>query len=256
MTEVLKHEPGTFCWTDLATTDQKAATKFYTSLFGWEARDLPIGEGETYTIFFIDGKDVCALHSQMADQKKQGIPPNWLAYVSVSNADETVKKIQSAGGRVLEGAFDVMEVGRMAVAQDPTGATFAIWQPKTHIGARIQEVPGSVCWRELMTQNMDQAGKFYSNVFGWSIDSQTFGKMNYTLLKKGENGLGGMITVPGVPNSWLTYWIVENCEQTAQKVKKLGVQIMKEPTKIPDVGTFAVLLDPQGSAFAVMQGEM
>ncbi len=256
MTDVSKHEPGTFCWTDLATTDQKAATKFYTGLFGWEVQERPIGNGETYTMFFVDGKEVCALYSMMPDQREQGIPSNWMAFVSVTNADETVRKVQSAGGRALGMPFDVMDVGRMAVVQDPTGAVFALWQPKRHIGARIQEVPGSVCWRELITQNQDQAGKFYSTVFGWSIDTQTFGKMNYTLLKKDEDGVGGMITIPGVPTCWLTYWIVKDCEDSALKAKKLGGQIMKEPTKIPGVGTFAVLLDPQGAAFAIMQGEM
>lgn len=114
MTDVLKHEPGTFCWADLATTDQKAATKFYTSLFGWEVKEFPIGEEETYTMFFVNGKEVCALHSMMTDQRKQGIPPNWLAYVSVEDANETIKKIP--------------EIGTFAVLLDPQGAAFAVMQ--------------------------------------------------------------------------------------------------------------------------------
>jgi hypothetical protein len=255
MTDVSKHEPGTFCWTDLATTDQKAATKFYTSLFGWEVQERPVGNGETYTMFFVQGKEVCALYSMMEDQRREGIPPNWMAYVSVENVDETVRKIQSSGGRALSMPFDVMDVGRMSVVQDPTGAVFAVWQPKRHIGARIQEVPGSVCWRELMTQDQAKAQKFYSSVFGWTTDAETFSKMEYTLIKKGDDGIGGMITIPGVPNCWITYWIVEKCVQTAENTKKLGGQIMKEPTKIPNVGTFAILRDPQGAVFAVMQGE-
>lgn len=255
MTEVLKHEPGTFCWTDLSTTDQKAATQFYTSIFGWEVKEFPIGEGATYTMFSVKGKQVCALYTMMADQKEQGVPPNWLAYVCVANADEATQKVKAAGGHVIEGAFDVMDVGRMSVVKDPTGAIFALWQPKKSIGSQIQEVPGSVCWRELLTQNPSQAGKFYSTVFGWSIDTETFKQNEYTLIKKGDDGVGGMITIPGVPTCWITYWIVEDCEQIALKTKKLGGQIMKEPTKIPGVGTFAVLADPQGAAFAIMQGE-
>lgn len=255
MTDVSRHEPGTFCWTELATTDQKAATKFYTSLFGWEAQERPMGGGETYTMFFVDGKEVCALYSMMKDQREQGIPSNWMAYVSVENVDVTVAKIQNAGGRAFAMPFDVMEHGRMSIAQDPTGAVFGLWQPKRFPGARIQEVPGSVCWRELMTQNQDIAGKFYATVFGWSIDTSTL-HSHYTLIKKDEDGIGGMITVPGVPNSWITYFIVENCVEFAQKAVKLGGKLFKEPTKIPNIGTFAVIADPQGAVFAVMQGEM
>jgi hypothetical protein len=255
MTDVSRHEPGTFCWTELATTDQKAATKFYTSLFGWEAQERPIGGGETYTMFFVKGREVCALYSMMKDQREQGIPSNWMAYVSVENVDVTVAKIQNAGGRAFSMPFDVMDHGRMCIVQDPTGAVFGLWQPKRFPGARIQEVPGSVCWRELMTQNQDVAGKFYSTVFGWSIDTSTFHE-NYTLIKKDQDGIGGMLTVPGVPNCWITYFIIKDCEDFVYDAKKLGGKIMKEPTKIPNIGTFAVIADPQGAVFAVMQGEM
>lgn len=255
MTIVSKHEPGTFCWTELATTDQKAATKFYTSLFGWEAQERPIGGGETYTMFFVEGQAVCALYSMMPDQRKEGIPSNWMAYVSVENVDEAVRKVQSAGGHAFAMPFDVMEHGRMSIVKDPVGAVFGLWQPKRFAGAGIQEVPGSVCWRELMTQNQDVAGKFYSTVFGWSITASEL-HSHYTLLMKGEEGIGGMLTIPGVPNCWITYWIVKDCEDFAQKAAKLGGRIMKEPTKIPNIGTFAILSDPQGAVFAIMQGEM
>lgn len=255
MTIVSKHEPGTFCWTDLATTDSKAATKFYTSLFGWQVEERAMGNGETYTMFLVESKEVCGLYSMLKEQREAGVPSNWLAYVSVENAAETVRKVQTAGGHAHTMAFDVKDLGRMAVVQDPTGAVFGVWQPKIRIGAGIQEVPGSVCWRELMTQNQDVAGKFYSTVFGWSITASEL-HSHYTLFMKGEDGIGGMLTIPGVPNCWITYWIVKDCEDFAQKTAKLGGRIMKEPTKIPNIGTFAILSDPQGAVFAVMQGEM
>jgi predicted enzyme related to lactoylglutathione lyase len=255
MTIVSKHEPGTFCWTELATTDQKAATQFYTSLFGWKADERPMGNGETYTMFLVEGQPVCALYSMMPDQREEGVPSNWMAYVSVDNVDEAVRKIQIAGGRAFAMPFDVKDLGRMSIVQDPVGSVFGLWQPKRFTGAGIQEVAGSVCWRELMTQNQEIAGLFYKAVFGWSITTSEL-HAHYTLLMKGEDGIGGMITVPGVPNCWITYFIVENCADFAQKTAKLGGKVMKEPTKIPNIGTFAILSDPQGAVFAIMQGEM
>ena len=91
MTEVTKHEPGSFSWAELATSDPQAAKKFYTGLFGWSIKDNPMGEGFVYTLLQIGGKDVAALYQLMKEQAEQGVPPNWMCYVAVENADETAK---------------------------------------------------------------------------------------------------------------------------------------------------------------------
>ena len=95
MQETEKYKPGTFCWVELATTDGDAAKKFYTELFGWTGNDMPVGPGMTYTILLLDGqegKDVGALFQMTPEMTAQGIPPNWLSYVSVTNADESAAK--------------------------------------------------------------------------------------------------------------------------------------------------------------------
>ena len=112
--------PGLFCWTDLSTPDAAGAKTFYTSLFGWEFEELPMGEGASYTMLKKDGRNVGALYPD----SKPGIPPHWDLYISVPSADEAAAKAKSLGGMVIVEPFDVMEVGRMAVLQDPTGATF------------------------------------------------------------------------------------------------------------------------------------
>ena len=65
------------------------------------------------------------------DEKQMGVPPHWNSYVTVANVDEAAKKAQSLGGKVLAPPFDVMDAGRMAVLQDPTGAVFQVWQAET-----------------------------------------------------------------------------------------------------------------------------
>ena len=64
MGERTQYAPGTFCWTDLTTTDQAAAKAFYGGLFGWEAEDIPVGEGVSYSMQRMGGKDVAAISPQ------------------------------------------------------------------------------------------------------------------------------------------------------------------------------------------------
>src|SRR5204863_8976291 len=102
MSEARKQEtptfaPGTFCWVELGTTDGEAAKKFYTGLFGWGFSDSPIGPDMVYTMLKRDGKDVGALYKMNSEMTSQGIPPHWLSYVSVANADTTTAKAKELG---------------------------------------------------------------------------------------------------------------------------------------------------------------
>src|SRR5687767_14885147 len=121
-----KYEHGTFSWVELATTNADAAKKFYGELFGWQFNDSPAGPDMIYTMCTIDGKPVCALYKMGGEMK--GVPPNWASYVTVDNVDETAKKVPANNGKLLKEPFDVMTFGRMAVAQDPSGAAICFWQ--------------------------------------------------------------------------------------------------------------------------------
>jgi hypothetical protein len=89
------YEPGTFCWVDLTTTDPAGAKAFYTSLFGWEAEDVPAGEAGTYTLLRLDGDEVCGLYEMDAGSRQGGVPPHWLSHVRVEDADAVAS---STGG--------------------------------------------------------------------------------------------------------------------------------------------------------------
>src|SRR5712692_5500182 len=128
MTHIDKHPAGSFCWIELATTDQKAAKDFYSSLFGWSPQDSPIGPSEFYTIFKLEGRDAAAGYTLREDQRAHGVPPNWMIYITVDSADQAAAKAKQLGGTVVMTPFDVMDLGRMAVIQDPTGAHFCVWQ--------------------------------------------------------------------------------------------------------------------------------
>src|SRR2546425_5023173 len=122
MTYIDKHPAGSFCWIELATTDQKAAKDFYGSLFGWSPQDSPIGPNEFYTIFKLEGRDAAAGYTLRAEQREQGVLPHWMVYIAIDSADQAAGKAKELGGTVVVPPFDVMDLGRMAVIHDPTGA--------------------------------------------------------------------------------------------------------------------------------------
>src|SRR5436190_10791270 len=121
MGERTQYAPGTFCWTDLTTTDQAAAKAFYGALFGWEAQDMPVGEGIHYSMMRLDGKDVAAISPQPPQQRDAGVPPVWNSYVAVESADAAANRAQELGASVHAPPFDVLEAGRMAVHPGPPG---------------------------------------------------------------------------------------------------------------------------------------
>jgi hypothetical protein len=256
MPEKTEYTPGTFCWSELSTTDPAAAKAFYTSLFGWTATDTPAGHG-IYTMLHLDGKEAGALNELQKTQRDAGVPSHWLLYLSVASADETLAKVAELGGKVLAGPFDVMEFGRMGVAQDPTGATFAIWQPKKHIGARVTGEPGAACWNELATRDTEAAGAFYTKVFGWTDLTKQMGPMTYTSFMQGETPTGGMLKMTeewaGIPPHWMVYFAVADCDAGAARARELGGEVKVPPTDIPEVGRFAVIQDPQGAVFSIIK---
>ncbi len=257
MQESPEHKPGTFCWVELGTSDNEAAKSFYTQLFGWDYVDNPMGPDMVYTMLKLDGKDVGGLYKLMPDMVEQGIPPHWMSYVAVTDADATAEKAKAEGATIMSGPFDVATHGRMAVIKDPTGAVFALWQPKEHTGAGAHGVLNAACWNELGTTDTERAGQFYSNLFGWTREPFSGSPVEYTMFKDGERGTGGMYKITPemgpIPPHWLVYFAVDDCDAKVQKAKDLGANVMMPPDDIPTVGRFAILTDPQGAAFAIIK---
>jgi uncharacterized protein len=256
MPTVTQHAPGTFCWPELMTSDQDAAKKFYAAVFGWKINDMDLGGGAVYTIFEQDGKDVAALFTLQPDQRAQGIPPHWGSYVSVANVDEAAKKAASLGGTVLVQPFDVMDKGRSAVIQDPIGATFCLWQAKTHAGVSMLGEPGSLGWTQLNASEPAKAKPFYTGLFGWTFRDDAMGNSGaYTTWLKNDGPAGGMmpLPMPGIPSHWLTYFAVANVDETHTKATSLGAITYVSPSDIPGMGRFSVLGDPQGAGFALVR---
>jgi predicted enzyme related to lactoylglutathione lyase len=257
MANIDKHPAGSFCWIELHTTDQSAAKSFYGSLFGWQANDMPMGPNDFYTIFRLQGRDTGAGCTLRPEELSQGIPPHWMIYIAVENADAAVTKAQGLGGKILAPAFDVMDAGRMAVIQDPTGAIFCPWQANKNTGIGIAQVHGTLCWADLSTPDPKRASDFYSGLFGWQIFADPKDKSGYLHIKNGEHFIGGVPPAghrqPGVPAHWMAYFQVDDVDATANKAKENGAKLHLPPMSMEGVGRMSVIADPQGAVFSIFK---
>lgn len=254
MAERTSYTPGTFCWTDLTTPDQAAAKAFYSALFGWEAEDIPVGEGVVYSMQRLGGRDVAAISPQPQQQRAAGLPAMWNSYVAVPDADAALARARELGANVHAEAFDVFDSGRMGVVQDPQGAFFMVWQAKDHAGAGLVNAHGALSWGELYTPDLDASARFYGELFGWSTQPMEGMDMPYrVIMTEAGRGNGGMTTMEGVPPSWLVYFGTDDIERTMARAGELGAETRMGPIDI-GVGSIAVLTDPQGATFALYAG--
>src|SRR5205085_569206 len=104
-----------------------------------------------------------------------------------------------------------------------------VWQARKQIGASVMNEAGSMIWQELITTDASKAGAFYQQVFGWTAESMrtlpTIGG-KYTVFKMDGTGFAGMIqATPEMHLThpyWLTYFAVDDCDQSAAKAEQLG----------------------------------
>jgi len=258
MPELTKHDPNTFCWPELATSDPDGAKKFYGAIFGWNFQDDEVGPDMVYTMALKGDKYAGAMFAINEEMKAQGVPPNWLQYVSVESVDASTEKAKSLGGVVMREPMDVMEIGRMSVLQDPTGAVFALWEAKQAIGAQVVNEHGALTWNEVLTNDVDKAGKFYTELFNWASDTQDMGAFSYTVFMNGDRPAAGMMainqeTMGDIPSNWLLYFAVDDADKAAENAKAAGGNILEPPRDIPEVGRFTIIQDPQGAVFAMIK---
>jgi uncharacterized protein len=254
MADITRHEPGSFSWVELATTDTAAAKAFYTALFEWTYVDNPMGPDMVYTRLQLRGRDVGALYPQAKEQRDQGIPPHWMSYVTVQGADASAAKAKELGGTEILPPFDVMTYGRMAVLQDPTGAVLSLWEPREHIGVQVRDEPNALCWNELYTRDTASAAAFYRGLFGWRDKTD---KGGYTEWHRGDTPVGGMMAIAPewgpMPPHWLSYFLVSDVDATIARAARLGGGAMMPARDIENVGRFAILKDAQGAEFAIVK---
>ncbi|NEW41954.1 VOC family protein [Nocardia cyriacigeorgica] len=245
---------GTPCWVDSQVDDMARARRFYADLFGWEITDMP-QEAGGYLIALRNGRPAAGIGPKPAGMP---MPSVWTTYIAADDADAVAARVGAAGGTVVMPPFDVLDVGRMFIASDPTGGVFGVWQAKAHRGAGVYNEHGAYCWNELHTGDYRRAQEFYASVFDW----------NYTEIGDGENfvystfasdgndrPLGGINDVTKMPGDNSSYWLawfqVDNADTALTRATELGATVISGPGDSP-FGRQGVVRGPQGETFAII----
>ncbi len=260
--KIESYKQGTPCWTDLSTTDQDGAKEFYSKIFGWEYQDIPMGDDQVYSMAQVDGSDAGAIFTQVAQEAETGVPPHWKVYLAVDDIDSTASKVSDLGGTVIVDEFDEDESGRMIMAQDPTGAMVQFWQAKENIGAEVRDEHGAINWAELLTTDLDGAGKFYSELLGVNVADGGMptpeGEPYHMIFVDGEPK-GGITNLPpnlremGVPSHWEVIFAVDDANEVVKTAKSMGAEVIFGPEDLDEIGVVAVMQDPQGAVFGINQ---
>ncbi|MEW2725219.1 VOC family protein [Streptomyces albidoflavus] len=242
--------PGTPCWVSLMADDPVASQEFYGRLFGWEFRPGPEQLGP-YARALLDGRVVAGIGRM---PEGQSLPVAWTPYLAADDVDETAGTVRHCGGTVGVGPLDAEEAGRMALAADPSGATFGIWQGREHRGAAVEGVPGSVLWNELVTRETAGVLPFYRAAFGFEAEREEEAEDAATLLLGGRPvasvlGVGQALGELGAAH-WHTHFAVEDPDETVNRVIELGGRVQRPP-RDGSHGRTATVADPWGAVFTV-----
>lgn len=251
---------GTPCWYELCTAKGAlgAAGDFYGKVFSWGITDAGM-EGFTYHLAKA-GEAMVAGLMEMPDDAG-AMPPFWMIYFAVEDADEAVAAIGAAGGTVHKPVAEIPGTGRFAVVGDPQGAGFGILEPDemesgpSAGGAFDQAKAGHGNWNELMTTDPGAAFRFYAGLFGWekgrAVDMGPMG--TYQIFAHDGADIGGMMGLGNSPvPAWLPYFGTNGVEAAIARITGAGGRLAHGPMEVPGGAFIAVAQDPQGAWFAVV----
>ncbi|WP_327290701.1 VOC family protein [Streptomyces sp. NBC_01198] len=249
--------PGVPNWVDLGSRDVAAAAAFYADLFGWQFQSAGPEMGG-YGMFQRDGETVAAL-GPLQDEHAQ---PAWTVYFHTPDADTTTKAVEQAGGSVRFAPMAVADQGRLAGYTDPAGAEFAVWEPGTN-GGLDRVGPGALCWVELYTTDSAKAKQFYGSVFAWDYEDMPLpgDAGSYVVASRAGGGQEGSHAglmqlgtdmLPEGTSYWQPYFAVADVDGTVAKASARGGAVLMPGTDMAGVGRLALLRDPEGAFFAVL----
>lgn len=239
-------------WFDLMTSDPASARDFYAKLFNWNYQ-LSGPEMGHYAMCRVGERNAAGLGGI---PQGAAFPPVWSVYFGVTDIEDTISRITSAGGGVVSPAMDIMDSGRLAVCTDSTGAVFGLWQPRNHIGASVTDEPGAMTWCEVNTRDSAAACAFYESVFGLEPRPMEVGGTAYSAMYQGEEPVCGVLQMTAewgdMPPHWMPYFAVADTDGSSEIVKESGGVVHHGPFDTP-FGRISVIGDPQGAIVSIIQ---
>ncbi len=252
----VEHHPGKVIWVELVTPDLAAAERFYGGLLGWTFHD--IGAADTrYALAQFDGESVAGLVERAvpAGEKRQ---PAWLTFLAVADVEGAARAVVANGGKILVQPRTYASRGRQAVFADPQGAVFAVLASHSGDPPDYLAVPGAWIWTSLLARDADQDAGFYQAVFGYDVfdlDDES-GSRHMILSTDGY----ARLSINQLPADaarrhphWLNFVRVADAAEAAAKAVVLGGRVLVPPRVDRHGGKLAVLADPTGAPFGVME---
>lgn len=248
----MAYETNRFCWHGLITAEPDKAAAFYTNVLGWKVLTMEMA-GEPASMFMANDGPI----GHFRKPEAEGIPTHWMNYLRVDNVDESTKAAVTNGGKVLSAPMEIPP-GRFSVVATPSGAALTFFHEadeaaSTHHPGGI----GGVEWTELHSTDLDKDLAWLTSTLGFELGEMPMPSGTYYLLKTGDKMRGGAMTAmaPGAPSMWLTWFAVASADDAVERVKTQGGNVLSEPMDMPGVGRMAVVTDPSGGVFGVMQSE-
>jgi hypothetical protein len=248
---------GSFIWYELMSTDPDASKAFYDSVVGWNIGPKPAGDMDYRMISASDGHigGVLRLTDEMS---AHGARPTWLGYFGVDDVDATVAKAVARGGNVLMPAWDIPNVGRIAMVTDAQGLPFYVMRGASDGSSTAygRMAMGHVSWNELLTPDQDAALAFYGELFGITKSgAMPMGALgDYTFLQHSGAGIGAMMTTPpaGSKSGWGFYFRVPEIESAKDRIARGGGTVTQGPMEVPGGEMVLNAVDPHGAAFGLV----
>lgn len=246
---------GEPAWIELSTDDPSAAVDFYADLFGWTVRDEDLDGGQ-YHICSLEGRDVAGIVD--AELLHQNRSLGWLTYFATRDVHATIQRAGELHAATVVPPRLLPHAGTAAVAVDPFGAAFGLFQAGPRAGVQQLNRAGSLCWNELATGEPEQCLDFYRALFdfGTHREHSPTGRP-YTVLTVDDLPVAGMLELESVwpnvvPARWLPYLGVDSAAQAAEQVTALGGTPTIGPLETPH-GTLHVVRDPGGFALSLIE---
>ena len=259
----MTNHSGDYVWYELLTPDIAAARAFYGPLLGWNLRDSGTPGMDYHLASSGEGQEVAGVMALTDEMIGEGARPMWLGYVAVDDVDATLAAMVADGAVVHMPAFDIPNVGRMAMLADPQGVPFYIMRgasdETSYAFAFDRPRVGHVAWNELSASDPAAAWAFYGRHFGWTKDGEmAMGELgNYEFVRGAgpDSGVLGAImpVMPGAPGpSWTFYFRVPDIDAGTRAIRDSGGTVVQEAMEIPGGEYALVALDPRGAAFGLV----
>ncbi|MFJ2719676.1 VOC family protein [Streptomyces sp. NPDC091412] len=229
---------GVPCWVDAQLPDVEAGKRFYGELFGWSFAEETYGGSVPARL---EGEPVAAL-SPKTDGR---MPTVWTVYFATPDVRTLAERIRAAGGQVVTPPARVDGLGTAALAADPEGAVFGLWQPDSHQGFGRRHEPGTFAWAQLYARDTEAANVFYGGLFHDAL----FGAG-----AEPDFGRSAVSDVfpPEMPPHFLVHFRVAGTEAALGAVVRLGGRVQVPPFRT-SYGNVAVVADNQGASFALLE---